>query len=101
MKLIIILLLNSFSLAAFAQEGKEVKKVKVKCPENTQFIDFTDPTTKDRTLFCQATKEGKLVKHGGVLTYNKDGVLIKSEFYDMGVSQTGKVDKGIKIDKAN
>lgn len=96
--------MNSPSLLLANQNTQEepvAKKVKVKCPEHTQFIDFTDPATKDRTLFCQATKDGKLVKHGAVLTYNQKGILIKSEFYNMGVSQTGKVDKGVKIDKAN
>lgn len=96
------LLLNSFLLVlASPLIANEITNNKFKCPKEAVLIDFKDPRTEERTVFCQIRKDGKLLKHGVVLTINKSGKIIKQERFNEGISEkSGKLDKGVIVDKA-
>lgn len=67
------------------------------CPKEAVLIDFTDKITKERTVFCQIRKDGKLLKDGAQLTFNSEGRIIKKDFFKDGVSIKGQRDKGVEV----
>lgn len=57
----------------------------IKCPPDTMLIDFVLSYSQERMQVCQKKVNGKFVKHGPEIIYNKDGSVKEKRHYDMDV----------------
>jgi hypothetical protein len=53
------------------------------CPANSSKVDFTSSYGGKRTVFCQTSSEGKIVKHGEEWVM-RDGRVLSKNFYNYG-----------------
>jgi alpha-tubulin suppressor-like RCC1 family protein len=55
------------------------------CSPDTLLIDFTPSISKERIQLCQIKIDGKFLKHGPEIIYNKDGTIKSRKFYKMDI----------------
>lgn len=60
-------------MALFAEE--------IKCTPDTLLIDYVPSSTQERIQVCQKKIDGKFVKHGQEIIYNKDSSIKSKKYY--------------------